>query len=61
MDCSQSRYFSMGFSRVVRFDGAVAILVCKSERELGRMSKLPVGVGRWQEKLFFSLPLPSVV
>ena len=31
----------MGFSRLVRFDGAAAILVCKSERELGRVFKLP--------------------
>ena len=30
----------MGFSRPVCFDGAAAILVCKSERDLGRVSKL---------------------
>ena len=35
IDCSQSTYFSVGFSRPVRFDGAAAILVCKSERDLG--------------------------
>ena len=35
LDCSQSPYFSVGFSRPVRFNGAAAILVCKSERELG--------------------------
>ena len=40
LDCSQSPYFSVGFSRPVRFDGAAAILVCKSERDLGRVSKL---------------------
>ena len=32
--------FSVGFSRPVRFDGAAAILVCKSERDLGRVSKV---------------------
>ena len=36
----------MGFSRPVCFDGAAAILVCKSERDLGRLSKLPRG-GEW--------------
>ena len=50
LDCSQSPYFSVGFSRQVRFDGTAAILVCKSERDLGRVSKLPRGAG-----------LPSVV
>ena len=30
----------MGFSRPVCFDGAAAILVCKSERDLGRVSIL---------------------
>ena len=35
----------MGFSRPVRFDGIAAILVCKSERDLGRVSKLPRGAG----------------
>ena len=34
LDCSQSPYFSVGFSRPVRFDGTAAILVCKSERDL---------------------------
>ena len=29
----------MGFSRLVSFDGAAAILVCKSECDLGRVSK----------------------
>ena len=43
IDCPQSAYFSVGFSRLVRFDGAAAILVCKSERDLGRVSKLPRG------------------
>ena len=43
LDCSQSPYFSVGFSRPVRFDGAAAILVCKIERDLGRVSKLPRG------------------
>ena len=41
LDCSQSPYFSVG----VRFDGTAAILVCKSERDLGRVSKLPRGAG----------------
>ena len=45
IDCSQSPYFSVGFSRPVCFDGAAAILVCKSERDLGRVSKLPRGAG----------------
>ena len=45
VDCSQSPYFSVGFSRPVRFDGIAAILVCKSERDLGRVSKLPRGAG----------------
>ena len=45
VDCSQSPYFSVGFSRPVRFDGTGAILVCKSERDLGRVSKLPRGGG----------------
>ena len=45
LDCSQSPYFSVGFSRPVRFDGTGAILVCKSERDLGRVSKLPRGAG----------------
>ena len=55
VDCSQSPYFSVGFSRLVRFDGAAAILVCKSERDLGRVSKLPRGGERGCE----TLPLPS--
>ena len=45
LDCSQSPYFSVGFSRPVFFDGAATILVCKSERDLGRVSKLPGGTG----------------
>ena len=45
LDCSQSPYFSVGFSRPVHFDGTAAILVCKSERDLGRVSKLPRGAG----------------
>ena len=59
IDCSQSPYFSVGFSRPVRFDGAAAILVCKSERDLGRVSKLPRG-GEWSweaaGKIFASHP-----
>ena len=35
----------MGFLRPVRFDGTAGILVCKSERDLGRVSKLPRGAG----------------
>ena len=35
--------FSAGLSRLLRFDGAVAILVCKSERDLGRVSELSRG------------------
>ena len=35
----------MGFSGPVRFDGTTAILVCKSERDLGKVSKLPRGAG----------------
>ena len=43
IDCSQFPYFSVGFSILVRFDGVVAILVCKSQCDLWRMSKLPRG------------------
>ena len=53
-DCSQSPYFPVGFSRPVRFDGAAAILVCKSERDLGRVSKLPRGGERSWEALAFT-------
>ena len=35
----------MGFSRLVCFDGTAAILVCESERDLGRVSKLKRGAG----------------
>ena len=35
----------MGFSRPVRFDGTAVILVCKSERDLRTVSKLPRGAG----------------
>ena len=49
IDCSQSPYFPVGFLRPVRFDEAAAILVCKSERDLGRVSKLPRGGERsWE-------------
>ena len=49
VDCSQSPYFSVGFSRPVGFDGAAAILVCKSKRDLGSVSKLPRGGERsWE-------------
>ena len=41
VDCSQSPYFSVGFSRLVRFDGSAVILVCKGERD----PKLPRGAG----------------
>ena len=61
LDCSQSPYFSVGFSRLVHFDVA-AILVCKSERDLGRVSKLPRGGERNSEaagKIFFRLPSPT--
>ena len=33
----------MGLSKLVSFDGAVAILVCKSERDLGRVSAIRRG------------------
>ena len=36
-------YFSVGFWRLVRFDRIPAILVCKGERNLGRVPKLPRG------------------
>ena len=36
-------YFSVGFSRLVRFNRTPAILVCNGERNLGRVSKLPMG------------------
>ena len=45
LDCLQSPYFSVGFSRLVRFDGAAAILVCERKRDLGRVSKLTRGAG----------------
>ena len=45
VDCSQSPYFSVGVSRLVRFDGVAAILVCKSERDPGKVSKLLRGAG----------------
>ena len=46
VDCSQSPHFSVGLWRLVCFDGAVDILVCKGERDLGRVSGLPRGVER---------------
>ena len=45
VDCSQPPYFSVGFSRPVGFDGTAAIFVYISERDLGRVSKLPRGAG----------------
>ena len=41
---------------IVYFDRAVAILVCISERDLGRVCELPrgAGVGRGREKFFRS-------
>ena len=63
LDCSQSPYFSVGFSRAVHFDGTAAILVCKRERDLGRVSQLPRGaevgvsiVGDGKRKIFFPPP-----
>ena len=38
-------YFSVGFSRLVRFDRTSAILVCKGERNLWRVPKLLTGGG----------------
>ena len=61
LDCSQSPYFSEGFSRPVRSDGTAAILVYKSERDLGRVSKLPRGAGVGGSIVGGSAPLPSVV
>ena len=64
LDCSQSPYFSVGFSRPVGFDGAAAILVCKSKRDLGRVSKLPRGGERsWKAtgKIFFRFPSPTIL
>ena len=58
LDCSHSPYFSLGFSRPVRFDGAAAILVCKIERDLGRVSKLPRGGERSWEAAGTILTLP---
>ena len=41
----------MGFSRLGCFDVAAAILVCKSELNLGRVCKLPRGAGpRWRQQ-----------
>ena len=45
IDCSQPPYFSVGSSRPVGFDGTAAIFVYISERDLGRVSKLPRGAG----------------
>ena len=58
VDCSQPPYFSVGFSRPVRFG--------ISERDLGRVSKLPRGAGVGVSivgagKPPNSAPLPSVV
>ena len=50
LDCPQFPYFSVGFSRLVRFDGAAAVL---RERDLGRLSKLPRG-GERQIALAFT-------
>ena len=59
LDCSQPPYFSVGFSRPVRF--------VISERDLGSVSKLPrgagvgvsiVGEGKRKNSLF-SRPLPT--
>ena len=68
IDCSQSPYFSVGFSRPVRFGGTSAILVCKSERDLGRVSKLPRGagvgvsyVGEGKRRLPTPLPSPRYI
>ena len=62
LDCSQSPYFSMWFLRLVCFDGVAAIFVCKSERDLGRVSKLPwgarVGVS-WEGEEERRLPTPT--
>ena len=41
LTCPQSPYFSVG----LRLDGTAAILVRKSDRDLGRVSKLPRGAG----------------
>ena len=60
VDCSQSPYFFVGFSRPVRFDGAAAILVCKSERDLGRVSKLPRGGERSWEAAGKNFRFPSL-
>ena len=41
--------FFRGIVETGTLDGAAAILVCKSERDLGRVSKLPRGgVGSWE-------------
>ena len=45
LDCSQAPYFSMGFSRPIGFNGTAAIFVYISERDLGKVSKLPRGAG----------------
>ena len=62
LDCSQFPLFFRGIvetvSRLVRFDGAVAILVCKSERDLGRVSVLPSGA-REEREWGLVTPLPS--
>ena len=54
-------YFSVGFSRLVHFERTSAILVCKSERDLGRVSKLlrGVGVGRRRENRDISHSSPT--
>ena len=62
LDCSQSPYFFVGFSRLLSFDGSAVILVCKGERDLGRVSKLPrrAGVGvRWRQ-LHRSVPVSRI-
>ena len=56
LDCSQSPFFSVGFSRLVGIDGAAVVL---RERDLGRVSKLPrgTGLGRRRENFPPSPPL----
>ena len=55
-------YFSVGFLRLECFDQTAAILVCKGEGNLERVSKLLrvhwVGEEEWEKYKYFSCHLP---
>ena len=59
LDCSKSPIFSLGFSRLVRFDRTPAILVCSNERNLGRVSELLRGAWMGNTLQVAFLPLQT--